>query len=225
MRILLVDDDDNLAMAVRRILEEAGYAVDWAPNSAEANYYIDNCPYDLVLLDRILPEADGLEILKRMRERRNLTPVIMVTVRGEVPERINGLSQGADDYVVKPFDYSELLVRIRAVLRRSAGIASDRMEMDDLVLDLNRRRVSRADEEVVLTRKEFAVVEYLLRKREHVVSRGELIEHLYDESFDKDSNLIDVFIHKVRQKIDHRPHKKLIHTVRGTGYVMSDQRE
>ena len=222
MRVLLVEDEEELAGMLNRVLEAEGFAVDQAVNGAEAIYFSDNNPYDLVLLDRILPDMDGLEILKRMRGRESLTPVIVVTVRGRVPERVEGLSHGADDYLVKPFEVSELLARIRAVLRRGAGVAEDRMVMDDLEVDLARRVVTRAGVQISLTVKEFALVAYLLRKRGHVVSRKELTAHLYNDDFDGDSNLIDVFIHKVRRKVDREPHKRLIHTVRGAGYTMSE---
>lgn len=224
MRLLYVEDEERLAKAVRSGLEEEGYAVDWTPDGEEGFYFAENCPYDLILLDRILPKMDGIEVLQKIRDRGIQTPVIMLTALGAIPDRVDGLKRGADDYLVKPFAFEELLARIRSLIRRSAGLAKDRVELADLVVDLDRQWVFRNNESIQLTAKEFALLEYLVHNRERVVSRTELVEHLYDDTFDKDSNLIDVFIHKLRRKIDHKFNRKLIHTVRGAGYVLSEAR-
>ncbi|MBF0143741.1 MAG: response regulator transcription factor [Magnetococcales bacterium] len=224
MRLLYVEDDERLAKAVKRGLEEERYAVDWAMDGEEALFQAENCSYDLILLDRMLPRMNGMEFLQAFRSKGYRTPVILLTALGTVAERVEGFNYGADDYLVKPFAFEELLVRIRSVIRRCSGLANDRVEIADLVVDLDRKWVCRNTRTIELTAREFSMLEYLIHNRDRVISRAQLIGHLYDDSFDKDSNLIDVFIHKLRKKIDSGSPVKLIHTVRGAGYLFSATR-
>ena len=221
MRLLFVDDDKLLAKAMKRGLEAEQYAVDLAPDGEEGLYFANNCPYDLILLDRRLPDMDGLEILQKIRQQKIETPVVMLTGMAAITERVEGFMQGADDYLVKPFAFEELLVRIKSLIRRKGGrFIENRVILNDLVIDLNEHSVELAGKSISLTNKEFSLLEYLLHQKGRVVTRTELVEHLYDETFDKDSNLIDVFIHKLRRKFG--PAARMIQTRRGRGYIFKD---
>ena len=221
MRLLYVEDEERLAKAMKRVLEEEGYAVDLALDGEEGLYFAENCPYDLILLDRKLPKMDGLNVLRKLREKNNRTPVIMLTALGELADRVTGLQDGADDYLVKPFAFEELLERIRSVVRRSGGMARNRVPLANLVVDLNQRQVLNGTCKIQLTPKEFSLLEYFLHNQERAISRTELTEHLYNEAFDRDSNLIDVFIHKLRKKLEKETGNKMIQTVRGAGYMLA----
>jgi DNA-binding response OmpR family regulator len=177
-------------------------------------------PYDAVLLDIMLPKVDGLTILNTLRAKKIDVPVLMVTAKGEIEDRIKGLSIGADDYIAKPFDFSELLARLKAVIRRSKGKPSPIITIDDLVIDTNSRTVRRADKEIRLSAKEYNLLVYLALNEGRVVSRTELIEHVYEADFDLDSNIIDVYINYLRNKIDKGFDKQLIQTIRGSGYLL-----
>ena len=181
-------------------------------------------PYDAVLLDIMLPEVDGLTILNTLRAKKIDVPVLMITAKGEIEDRIKGLSIGADDYIAKPFDFSELLARLKAVIRRSKGKPSPIITIDNLVIDTNSRTVKRAGKEIRLSAKEYNLLEYLALNEGRVVSRTELIEHVYDAEFDLDSNIIDVYINYLRNKIDKGFDKQFIHTVRGAGYTLKSDR-
>jgi DNA-binding response OmpR family regulator len=220
MRILVVEDQQNVARAVARGLREQGYAVDVAPDGVEADERLLLEPYDLVILDLMLPRLDGIEVCRRLRARGATTPVLMLTARDDKSTRIEGLDTGADDYLTKPFDFDELLARVRALLRRSAVYVPPALAIGDLVLDTTRRVATRAGRTVVLTTKEFALLEYLMRNPGRIVSREEISQHVWDEHFDPFSNVIEVYIGRLRKKIDGASDVKLIHTRRGAGYLL-----
>ncbi|MFS8084197.1 MAG: winged helix-turn-helix domain-containing protein, partial [Acidobacteriota bacterium] len=176
--------------------------------------------YDLILLDVLLPGADGFEVCRELRARGNATPVLMLTARATVEDRITGLDSGADDYLTKPFAFGELLARVRALLRRKPQIHGNVFQLEDLVVDSASHRVSRAAQEIDLTAKEYALLEYLARRAGHLVSRAEIAEHVWDDSFDPFSNTIEVFVNRLRKKIDEAHSVKLIHTRRGEGYIL-----
>ncbi|MBF0454852.1 MAG: response regulator transcription factor [Magnetococcales bacterium] len=223
MRILYAEDETSLAETVKLGLERDGFAVDLAPDGEEALFLAENCPYDLVLLDRMMPKVDGFAVLQHLRKKGNHVPVIMLTALGSVEERVECLQAGADDYLSKPFSFRELLARIRAVLRRHSGLSEDSIAFGGLSVDFSRHRVTLDNQPIELTTKEFSLLEYLIHNRDRVITRTELVEHLYDETFDKDSNLIDVFIHKLRRKTEQGNNRRFIQTVRGTGYLFSEE--
>ena len=220
MRILLVEDEPRMAQVVAKGLRENSYAVDVADDGHAALYQTSINDYDLILLDVLLPGADGFEVCRKLRARGDATPVLMLTARATVDDRITGLDAGADDYLTKPFAFGELLARVRALLRREPRLHADVFQLEDLVVDSASHKVSRAEREIELTAKEYALLEYLARRAGQLVSRAEIAEHVWDESFDPFSNAIEVYVNRLRKKID-EPHAiKLIHTRRGEGYVL-----
>jgi len=220
MKILVIEDERRLARLLKQGLEENGFTVDLAHDGAEGRFQVENYPYDGVLLDLTLPEVDGLTILDSLRKRGSDVPVLIITARGEVDDRIKGLNLGADDYLAKPFDLNELIARLRALIRRSRGKPSPLLTVGDLVVDTNGRTVSRAGTEIQLSAREYDILAYLTLNAGRVVSRTELIEHIYKTDYDWDSNVIDVFISYLRTKIDKGFPTPLIHTVRGAGYIL-----
>lgn len=222
MKILIVEDEQRLARLMKQGLEEQGFAVDLALTGSEGQFLAENYPYDTILLDISLPEVDGLTILKLLREQGNAVPVLIITARGDVGDRIKGLNLGADDYLAKPFDLEELIARIHALIRRSHGQASSIMKVGDLTINTNARTVSRSGQEITLSAREFDLLSYLALNSGRVVSRTELIEHIYITDCELDSNVIDVYISHLRNKIDRTFSSQLIHTVRGVGYVLKD---
>lgn len=225
MRVLIIEDEKNLAKILKKGLEENSYTVDLSHDGEEGLFMAENYPYDAVLLDIMLPHIDGLTILNTLRKKKNDAPVIMLTAKGEVEDKIKGLNIGADDYIAKPFDFSELLARLKAVIRRNKGKPSPLITVEDLTIDTNSRTVRRGDKEIRLSAKEYNLLEYLALNKGRVVSRTELTEHIYDTEFDLDSNIIDVFINYLRNKIDKDFEKRLIHTIRGAGYVLKGDKE
>lgn len=224
MRVLIIEDEKNLAQILKKGLEENGFTAEVSLDGEEGLYMAETYPYDAVLLDIMLPEVDGLTILNTLRAKKIDVPVLMITAKGEIENRIKGLSIGADDYIAKPFDFSELLARLKAVIRRSKGKPSPIITIDNLVIDTNSRTVKRAGKEIRLSAKEYNLLEYLALNEGRVVSRTELIEHVYDAEFDLDSNIIDVYINYLRNKIDKGFDKQFIHTVRGAGYTLKSDR-
>lgn len=222
MRVLIIEDERYLANILKKGLEENGFAVEVSYDGEEGLYMAETYPYDGVLLDIMLPKVDGLTILNTLRAKKIDLPVLMITARGEIEDKIKGLSIGADDYIAKPFDFSELLARLKAVIRRSKGKPSPIIIIDDLVIDTNSRTVKRADREIRLSAREYNILEYLALNEGRVVSRTELIEHIYDSEFDLDSNIIDVYINYLRNKIDKGFGKQIIFTVRGAGYTIKN---
>jgi two-component system copper resistance phosphate regulon response regulator CusR len=221
MRILVVEDDRKVASFIRQGLEEEGYAVDVAPDGAAAvDLALGGTPYDLVVLDIMLPKRDGFAVLRALREYRMSAPVLVLTARDRVPDRVTGLDLGADDYLTKPFVFEEFLARVRALLRRATAQRTPTLELADLQLDPATRRVTRAGRAITLTAREYALLEYFLRNVGRVLTRPMLAEHVWGIDFDPESNVIDVYVGYLRRKIDLPGETRLLHTTRGTGYVM-----
>ncbi|MEK8049382.1 heavy metal response regulator transcription factor [Ideonella sp. DXS22W] len=219
MRILIVEDEAKTAAYVRKGLGEHGFIVDVADNGTDGLHLALEGQYDLVLLDVMLPGLDGLELLRRLRTQRD-TPVFMLSARDTVPDRVRGLELGADDYLVKPFAFSELLARIHTVLRRGANKQpATVVRVADCEIDFVRRRVSRAGQRIELTAKEFALLDYFVRHEGVALSRTLIAEHVWDMNFDSDTNVVDVAVRRLRAKIDEGFEPRLIHTLRGVGYV------
>ena len=223
MRVLVVEDERKVAQFIKKGLEEEGYAADLAFDGEEGlNMALDRV-HDLILLDISLPKMDGLRVLKKLREEKVATPVLLLTVRATIEDKVLGLDSGADDYLTKPFAFQELLARIRALLRRKAEAGPPLLRFADLILDPARRLVTRGEEKIELTSKEFSLLEYFLRNPGRVLSRAMISEHVWDYDFDTESNVIDVYVNYLRRKIDSGREKKLIHTVRGAGYVLEEE--
>ncbi len=224
MKILYVEDDPTAREYIHKGLVEQGFVVDVAPDGRAGFERALTGAYDLVILDVMLPEIGGFDLLRELRKRRIDTPVLFLSARGEVGDRIEGLNLGADDYLVKPFAFAELTARIRAIARRRLGEPADgRLEVADLVLDVSRHAVERGGHAIDLTPKEFALLEYLMRNAGHVLSRTMITEKVWGYGFDTYSNLIDVHINHLRKKVDRDFEPKLIHTVKGVGYVLEDR--
>jgi two-component system, OmpR family, copper resistance phosphate regulon response regulator CusR len=221
LRILLVEDEPSAAKILAKGLRERGYAVDVSGDGSDAGYKASVNEYDLVILDVMLPRRDGLQVCSDLRATGAQMPILMLTALDAIEHRIAGLDSGADDYLTKPFDYRELLARVRALLRRGPTKHLDAIHVGDLTVDLQVRRVSRAGEPVRLTAKEYSLLEYLARRSGELVTRTEISEHVWDETFDPFSNLIEVYVQRLRHKIDTGHAVKLIHTRRGEGYVLA----
>jgi two-component system copper resistance phosphate regulon response regulator CusR len=219
MRILVVEDEKRIADFLSRGLQGAGYAVDAAPNGATAIDHIHATDYDLVVLDLMLPDMNGLQVLEKIRNRKVGPPVLILSAKGNLDDRVKGLEQGADDYLVKPFAFVELLARVRALLRRGQP-APERLQVADLSLDCVRRKVTRAGEPVELAPKEFGILEYMMRNKGRPLSRTMIVEHVWDMDYDGLTNIVDVYIRHLRSKVDDRFSQKLIQTVRGIGYMI-----
>jgi two-component system, OmpR family, copper resistance phosphate regulon response regulator CusR len=218
MRLLLVEDDESAAMVLAKGLREQAYAVDVTEDGQTALFQTSINDYDLILLDVMIPEIDGLEVCRRLRGAGDTTPILMLTARDSIQDRIAGLDIGADDYLIKPFDFHELLARVRALLRRGPALRSGVIRIADLTINTHSRNVERNGKAIKLTAKEYALLEYLARRVNEVVGRAEIAEHVWDESFDPFSNLIEVYIQRLRRKIDEDHQLKLILTMRGEGY-------
>ncbi len=216
MRILIVEDEPNLSRQLRQTLESAGYAVDSARDGEEGQYLGETEAYDAVILDLGLPEVDGLTVLDRWRKSGRKMPVLVLTARDSWSDKVAGLDAGADDYLAKPFQSEELIARLRALIRRASGNASAELVAGDVRMDTRSGRVTLAGEPVKLTAQEYKLLSYLLHHKGKVVSRTELIEHIYDQDFDRDSNTIEVFITRIRKKLG----AELITTIRGLGYSL-----
>ena len=221
MRILLVEDEPNAARLLAKVLREQGYAVDVSTDGERALYQTSINNYDLVILDVMLPQKDGFEVCREMRAVGSFVPVLMLTARDTVDDRIVGLDSGADDYLTKPFDFRELLARARALLRRGEVLHPETIKVADLEIDMRARRVRRGKRNIQLTVKEYALLEYLARNVDKVLSRADIAEHVWDQNFDVFSNLIEVYIQRLRRKIDDGNQLKLFQTRRGEGYVLT----
>lgn len=222
MRVLLVEDDRRIASFVAKGLRENAYAVDIAGDGDEATYLASVNPYDLFVLDVNLPIKDGFEVCSELRKGGNSKPVLMLTARDGIDDRVSGLDIGADDYLVKPFEFRELLARLRALSRRQKEIRSPKITIDDLEIDSTSQTVKRAGEPVELTAKEFSLLEFLAYNKGRVVGREEISEHVWNENFDPFSNLIEVYIKRLRKKLDEGRADPLIQTRRGSGYILAD---
>lgn len=221
MRVLVVEDEQRLAENIARGLREgAGYAVDRAPDGEEASFLLRSTSYDLIVLDLMLPRRAGIDVLKELRKRGRKDPVLVLSARDERESIVSLLDSGADDYVTKPFDLGELLARAKALIRRGKGQAAAILRVADLEVDAGKREVRRAGRAISLTPMEYRVLEYLAHREGVVVSKTELLEHLYDYNWEKFSNVIEVYVSGLRRKIDDRTKEKLIHTLRGHGYIL-----
>jgi DNA-binding response OmpR family regulator len=224
MRILVVEDERTAAAVLAKGLREHAYAVDVVDDGRTALAQIAANDYDLILLDLLLPGMGGLEVCRQARASGVSTPILMLTARGGPDERVDGLDAGADDYLPKPYHFPELLARVRALLRRGPVLAPAELVIDDLRLDTRARRVQRAGRDVTLTTKEYTLLEYLARRQGEVVGRADIAEHVWDDNFDPMSNLIEVYIQRLRRKIDDGHPRRLIHTRRGAGYQLEPDR-
>ena len=225
MRILLVEDEPDAAQMLAKGLREQTYAVDVATDGETAVYQAGVNDYDLVILDVMLPLKDGFEVCRELRAEGLSFPILMLTARDAPPDRVVGLDMGADDYLTKPFDFHELLARLRALLRRGPALRPETVEVSDLSIDMRARRVRRGARQIELTAKEYALLEYLARRAGEVVSRAEIAEHVWEENFDPFSNLIEVYVQRLRRKIDEGHTPKLLRTRRGEGYVLASAKE
>jgi heavy metal response regulator len=220
MRILVVEDERKVASFIRQGLQEEGYAVEVAHDGTTALDLVEGPPFDLMVLDVMLPRMDGFALLKAVRSRSVPTPVLMLTARDSVADRVKGLDLGADDYLTKPFSFDEFLARVRALLRRASGQREPVLRVDDLTLDPATRDVSRGGRRINLTAREYALLDYFLRNRGRVLTRPMLAEHVWGLGFDAESNIIDVYVGYLRRKVDGAGERRLIHTMRGAGYVL-----
>ena len=222
MRILVVEDDEKISAFIAKGLKEEAYSVDVTNHGDEAIYLAQVNAYDVILLDLMLPGSDGLEVCAKLREKEVTTPIIMLTARNRLEDKIDGLDSGADDYLTKPFAFEELLARIRVQLRQH-GNASSHLEVGDLCLDTKTREVKRADKKIRLTSKEYSLLEFMMRSPRVLLSETIIKENLSDMQHQSMSNIISVYIYRLRNKIDKGYEKKLIHTLRGAGYMLSDE--
>lgn len=219
MRILVVEDDNKIASFVVKGLKQAGFAVDRAADGEEALILTETTPFDAAVMDIMLPKLDGLSVIQRLRAKKIRTPVLILSAKASVDDRVKGLQAGGDDYLTKPFSFSELLARIQALIRRATQTAEPtRLVVGDLVLDLLTREVTRGNEKVELHAREFALLEYLMRHPGRPVTKTMILEHIFDYSFDPQTNVVDVLMHRLRTKVD--PDKTRLQTIRGVGYVL-----
>jgi len=222
MRILVVEDEKKVASFIKKGLEEEHYAVDLAHDGVEGQYLAENNDYDLVVLDIMLPKKTGLEVLQSLRAADMDVPVLMLTAKDSVDDRVKGLDSGCDDYLTKPFAFDELLARIRALLRRGSKEKSAQLKVADMVIDLPTHKVTRDGQDIELTSKEYALLTYFVRNKGRILTRTNIAEHVWDYNFDSFTNVIDVYVNYLRNKIDKDFDKKLIHTVRGVGYTLKE---
>ena len=221
MRVLIVEDDLTIANFLVKGFKEGGFAVDHAADGETGAELAATVPYDAAVVDLMLPKLDGLSLIQRLRDRRIRTPVIILSARHTVDDRVKGLESGGDDYLTKPFAFSELLARVQALIRRSTGAAeATRLVVGDLVMDLISRKVTREGQEIPLRPREFALLEYLMRNAGRVVSKTMILSHVWDYTFDPGTNVVDVLVSRLRDKVDEGFDTKLINTVRGAGYVL-----
>jgi len=223
MRILVIEDEPRMASVIARGLREQSYAVDVAQDGDDGLYQCSINDYDLIVLDVLLPQRDGFEVCRELRARGTTTPVLMLTARAAVDDRITGFEAGADDYLTKPFSFRELLARIHALLQRDSHLLPDEIEIGDLIINSASHRVTRAGSSIQLTAKEYALLEYLARRTGQLVSRADIAAHVWDNDFDPFSNTIEVYMNRLRKKIDDGHLTKLLHTRRGEGYILESR--
>lgn len=223
MRVLVVEDEKKTASFVRKALQAEGFAADVCHNGDDALAATKATPFDVIVLDIMLPGRDGLGVLKQLRERKNSTPVLLLSARGEVNERVEGLNAGADDYLPKPFELSELVARVRALTRRNGENKSTILRVADLTLDTVAHHAQRGEKKIELTAREYRLLEFLMRSAGRLCGRMMILEKVWDYSFDPGTNLVDVYVRRLREKIDADFKIKLLHTVRGSGYVLKEQ--
>jgi len=222
MRILIIEDEKKVADFIKRGLKEEGYSVDVAIDGEEGYFQVSCSEYDVIILDLMLPKIDGISLCKKLRADKINVPILMLTAKDSIKDKVIGLDSGANDYLTKPFSFEELLARIRALLRKSETATPTKLQIDDLILDLLTHKVTRAGKEIILTNKEYALLEYLMRNAGSIVTRTMISEHVWDIDFDTFTNVIDVYVNYLRNKIDKGHKKKLIHTVRGRGYTVRE---
>jgi len=222
MRILLAEDEKDLNEVIRKTLEKNGYVVDTCQDGREALYYLENTEYDAAVLDIMMPGMSGIEVLKKIRTRGSFLPVLFLTAMDSIAQRVEGLDAGADDYLVKPFAFDELLARIRVLLRKKSGNAQNIYQLANLRVDLTSHAVFRDDTPITLSAKEFSILEYMILNQGIVLSREKIEEHIWNYDYQGGSNLVDVYIRYLRKKVDESFTPKLIHTVRGVGYVLKE---
>lgn len=220
MRILIVEDEKSLQSIIAKRLKEAGFVTDCCSNGADGFDYAISAPYDCIVLDLMIPKMDGITLLKKLRENGSKSNVLILTARDSVEDRVRGLDAGADDYLVKPFSFDELLARIRVLMRRQSDVKDNILKLEDLIMDTAEHRVTRGGKAVTLTSKEYAVLEYLLRNKGRVLTRSQIADHVWNYDFDYGSNIVDVYIGYLRGKIDKNFNCKLIQTIRGSGYAL-----
>lgn len=223
MRILFAEDEPDLREVTVKRLKSEGFGVDGCPDGEEALLYLESTDYDVVILDIMMPKVDGLSVLRKIRSRGNAVPVMLLTARDTVGDRVSGLDAGADDYLTKPYEFEELAARIRALLRRNSGNKTDIVTVADLTVEFSTRKVTRAGKEIALSAREFAILESLIRHKGAVLSRAQLENQVWDYGFEGGSNIVDVYIRYLRKKIDAPFEKKLIHTIRGAGYTLREE--
>ena len=224
MRILVVEDDKKIASFIKKGLEAAGFAVDHAPDGEEGLHLALTESYDAAIIDLMLPKLDGLTLIENIRKERINTPIIILSAKGSIDDRVRGLQTGSDDYLTKPFAFSELLARVQALIRRSTGTSEPTtLSLADLSLDLLTREVYRAEKKMELQPREFSLLEYLMRNAGKVVSKTMIMEHVWDYHFDPQTNVVEARVSRLRDKIDKGFGDKLIHTVRGVGYVLKEE--
>ncbi len=222
MKLLLIEDEQKVASFIKRGLEEEYYSVDTAINGEEGLKLALSEKYDLMIVDVMLPLRDGFSVVKEIRKNKIVTPILFLTAKDKIEDKVLGLDSGADDYLTKPFAFEELLARVRALLRRQEMEKSVQLKVGDLILDTQTHRVTREGKEIVLTPREYSLLEYLIRNKNRIVSRTRLTEHIYDYQFDTSTNVIDVYINKLRNKIDKDFSRQLLFTMRGIGYTIKD---
>jgi DNA-binding response OmpR family regulator len=225
LRFLVIEDELSLLKIIALRLKEEGYIVDTARNGKEGKDYIDAFEYDCIILDLMIPIIDGLTLLKEIRAKKVTTPVLILTAKDSIKDRVIGLDTGADDYLMKPFSFDELFARIRAILRRQKEKRDMILSIDDLKLNTITREVTRGDKVIELTSKEYSLLEYFLRNKNRVLTKSQIAENLWNFDFDYSSNIVEVYIRYLRRKIDDNFENKLIHTIRGAGYVIKDKNE
>lgn len=223
MRLLIIEDEIKLSNNIKQGFTEKGFAVDQAYDGEEGLFLGESEEYDVIVLDIMLPKVDGINVCKTLRQKDIKTPILMLTAKATLDDKIEGLDVGADDYLTKPFEFAELKSRVNALLRRSHNQTENTIRIEDLTIDTKAHIVIRNDKEIHLTAKEFAILEFLARHKDEVVTRTQITEHTWDYNFDSMSNIVDVFIATLRKKIDGNADKKLLHTVRGVGFKLSNK--
>ena len=222
MKILVVEDEKDLNRVITKHLKKNNYSVDSCFDGEQALDYVLYGEYDLIITDIMMPKIDGYGFIKQLRNDKNSTPVIMLTAKDSLDDKILGLDSGADDYIVKPFEFDELLARIRVLMRRNYGFATNIIQVDDVVLDISKKQVTRSGESIVLTGKEYEVLEYLFKNKTGIISREQILNHVWDYDYEGTSNIIDVIVKNIRKKLDVGSKKPIIHTKRGLGYFVKE---
>jgi DNA-binding response OmpR family regulator len=225
LRLLVIEDEKSLLKIIAKRLKEEGYSVDAVTNGRDGENYIYSTDYDCIILDIMIPIVDGLTLLRRIRAKKISTPVLLLTAKDSIEDRVVGLDTGADDYLIKPFSFDELLARVRALLRRRKEKLDIVLSVGDLKLDTVTREVKRGDRSIELTSKEYSILEYFLKNKNRVLTKSQIAEHVWNYDFEYNSNIVEVYIRYLRRKIDEDFKNKLIHTIRGGGYVLKDESE